>query len=487
MNDMWTALEEHTHAWRALDRQGLADAVWADYVSVRFGRSGDGRALEFLYPYLMRGDRSLRLHALEVARRVFEGAGPGSLGQLDWFIRNPDPFLRDRAVQVVGAALTGWPVEAILQELRPWLGHPNQFIRRQALTALSRAAVGTSSPEALAVVADAAPACRLGEGERALADARICAGRPVEEVFARLVRPDAGPGWRGIDLAMGILLAGADERWLRRGYAQHFEPRLHRRRRAGDPPWAFDQFIRRSAAEGFARAHAGGGAPALEALMHLTDNACTLHALMGLQEMLFAGADADAGRPALEAWLASDDPMVQRIAAAALGHLLDGTADEAAIERLRALLMARNRAVAAAAIEALGRVGRSSCDAALRQADLDLTGDGETAVAAIAALGRLFEGSGDRAAFGDLRQTADACRMGRRPGRKHSRPLTACIRAVGAVFAGTGSMEPVDFLLDAINLSTAPWNPYRWAAGRGLVMIEFPAATVAAAQDRPWI
>ena len=54
MKDMWTDLAEGTHAWQALDRQILADAVWGPYVTARFARTGDPRALEYLYPYLNR-------------------------------------------------------------------------------------------------------------------------------------------------------------------------------------------------------------------------------------------------------------------------------------------------------------------------------------------------------------------------------------------------------------------------------------------------
>jgi hypothetical protein len=48
-------------------------------------------------------------------------------------------------------------------------------------------------------------------------------------------------------------------------------------------------------------------------------------------------------------------------------------------------------------------------------------------------------------------------------------------------------MEPVDFLLDALSLSRARYCAYRWSAGRALVMIEFPAATIARTLDTPWI
>ncbi len=63
MKDIWEVLAERTQAWGALNRQGLADAVWADYVSFRFGRTGDPRALDYLYPYLNGRERGYALQA----------------------------------------------------------------------------------------------------------------------------------------------------------------------------------------------------------------------------------------------------------------------------------------------------------------------------------------------------------------------------------------------------------------------------------------
>ena len=99
MKDLLNTLEERTRAWNALGRQGVADAVWADYVSIRFGRTGDPRALEYLYPYLNHAVKETRLKAIDVAAHVFEGRGPKVVDALDYFTKNPDHFLSDRAVQ----------------------------------------------------------------------------------------------------------------------------------------------------------------------------------------------------------------------------------------------------------------------------------------------------------------------------------------------------------------------------------------------------
>jgi hypothetical protein len=106
MQDMWTALEERSRSWRALDRQALADGIWADYVTVRFSGTGDAQALQFLYPYLNHAEKGgKRTGAIAVAARVFRGCGPRAIGELDYLTRNTDAFLRDRAVHVVGAAV----------------------------------------------------------------------------------------------------------------------------------------------------------------------------------------------------------------------------------------------------------------------------------------------------------------------------------------------------------------------------------------------
>ena len=93
MKDLWKALEEQSSAWNALARQGLADTIWADYVSIRFGRTGDPRALDYLYPYLNNAAKQTRLQAIEVAARVFEGRGPRALDSLDYFTQYCGHFL----------------------------------------------------------------------------------------------------------------------------------------------------------------------------------------------------------------------------------------------------------------------------------------------------------------------------------------------------------------------------------------------------------
>jgi len=487
MKDMWTALEEHTRAWHALDRQGLADAVWADYVTARFSRTGDARALPFLYPYLNRGDSNVRLQAIEVAGRVFHTAGPKAVRDLDYFTRNLDPFLRDRAVQVIGAALAEWPAKVILEHLAPYLNHPNQFIRQQAVTALSRAAFGSGDEGVLLEIRRVADRSRLGERERHLAVARVFAGRPTDGAYGAVAVPDIEWSWRGTDLAVGILLRGASDEWYRRGCREFFEPRLNRKPKPGDPHRFCAQFTHRSAIEGLCRAAAGKGMDALERMLHLRGNACTARALIANAPACFAGAESQDHRGPLLELLRTGDVPAQRVAAVCLGSLLDGSEDEAAAAALKELCGARNRAVAAGAVRGLGMVARSTCDEELRALCLDLAGDPQTAAPAVEGLGMVFQGSGRSDILADIRERAEAYRHSRVPGKKHSRPLAACFYAAGLVYQGTGSMEPVDFLVDALALSRTRYCAYRWSAGRALVMIEFPATTIARTLDQPWI
>jgi len=489
MKDLWTLLEEHTRSWRALDRQGLADTVWFDYVTARFSRTGDARALEFIYPYLNRGEPDIRRNAIEVAAQVFHGVGPNAIAALDYFTQNTDPFLKDRAVRVVGAAVADWAPKIVLEHLSGYLNHPNQFIQRQTVTAVSRATFGTGDVAVLSEIKRLAPACKLRQEEFRLAIARVFAGRPTEETYSLVAVPAAEGSWRGTDLAVGILLRGASDEWRQRGCREFFEPRLHRQRQPGDPPYRlWHQFTQRAALEGLCRAASGKGMEPLRRMLHLRTNTCTLHALLTCAPECFAGADVATNRGPLMELLRSGDVPEQRIAAACLGKLLSASEDQEAVGELRNLAAgARNRSVAAQAIGALGSVARSTCDSGLRALCLKLAGDFQTAAAAIEALGTVFQGSGRGDILADIRQHAEAYRHRPAPGRKHFRPLTTCFHAAGLLYQGTGSMEPVGFLLDALALRRTRWCPYRWSAGRALVMIEFPASTIALTEDQPWI
>ena len=54
-----------------------------------------------------------------------------------------------------------------------------------------------------------------------------------------------------------------------------------------------------------------------------------------------------------------------------------------------------------------------------------------------------------------------------------------CYRATGLLYLGTGSIEPVAFLLDVLELPrVSRMLEYHWRAARALVMIEFSAATL---------
>ena len=145
-------------------------------------------------------------------------------------------------------------------------------------------------------------------------------------------------------------------------------------------------------------------------------------------------------------------------------------------------------AVAAAAIVGAGCVARGTCDESLRALCLDLARREPTARAAVEALGLVFQCSGRKEVLADLRELAEAYRSRPAKSRHQYRPLTECYLSAGRVYMGTGSMEPVDFLLDV--LAARPiikWCNYRWAAGRALVMTEFPAHTFERALEQPWV
>ena|GEM_PF-2089126 len=479
MKNMWTTLEERTHAWHALGRQGLADAIWADYVSVRFGRTSDPRALEYLYPYLNHADRRTRLRAIDVAARVFEGRGPRVIDALDYFTGNPDPFLRDRAVQVVGAAVSGSRDEVVLEVLAPYLNHRNQFIRKLALVALGKASAGQASVKVLAEIQRVAQTPGPREDEVDLAIARAFAGRPTEEVYVLVAKPKlAGRIDTGNERAVSTLVRGASEEWYERAWREIFEPRLH----AGDEMGWRRDFIRRDGISALCYASPGRGMDPLRRMLHLRHNRCTGHAMLSSAQECFAEADPEVNRDPLIELARNGDVQAQKIAAVCLGRMMMGAEDAETIGVLRELCGARNKAVQSAALSGLGMAARSTCDEVLRRLCLDHALVGETATAAIRALGMVFLGSGRADVFEDIRAKAELYRTRPVRGRKHCKPLAACYWATGLTYLGTGSMEPVDFLLDVLAQPRVPrMYPYQWSAAKALVMIEFSEARL------PWM
>jgi hypothetical protein len=171
----------------------------------------------------------------------------------------------------------------------------------------------------------------------------------------------------------------------------------------------------------------------------------------------------------------SGDIQEQRIAAVCLGRLVMGADDADAIELLRDLCAARNRAVRAAAVTGLGMAARSTCDEELRRTCLGLTLEDETGTPAIGALGMIFLGSGRSDVFGELRKLAEGYRARPVRSKRHCRPLAKCYLAVGRVFLGTGSLEPLPYLLDVLASPRVAraCDEYHWCAARALMMVEF--------------
>ena len=471
MKDIWHALEERTRAWHALGRQGLATDIWADYVSVRFGRTGDPRALEYLYPYLNHAHRGTRLRAIEVAARVFEGRGPRAVDALDYFTKNPDLFLRDRSAIVVGAAVTGSPDRALLEILAPYLNHQNQFIRKLAVETLGKAAAGRGSARVLEEILRVAEATKIKARDVDMAIARTFSGRPIEEAYAHVAKLElVNRIDTGNQQAVAVLVRGASDKWYERACHECFEPRLHADEAVG---WRRN-FVRRDGIGALSWAAAGHGMEALNRMLHLRGERCTGHAMLHAAPGCFAGADPDANRTPLDDLMRNGDVPAQRIAAVCLGRMAMDVGDEESIGALRELCGARNKAVQAAALFGLGMAAKSTCDEELRKLCLDRASNGETASAAIQALGMIFLGSGRSDVFSDIRITAESYRVRPVRGKRHCKPLAACYEAAGLLYLGTGSTEAVAFLLDVLALpKTRRMDEYRWCAARALVMTEF--------------
>ena len=484
MKDMWTDLAERTHAWQALDRQILADAVWGPYVTARFARTGDPRALEYLYPYLNRSHPNTRHAAIGVAGRIFEGKGPAAVAELDYFTRNTDSFIRDRAVDVVGATVMGHSEEVVLETLAPYLNSRNHFVQWRAMDAMSRTLAGSASEGAFAEIERVRQATQPDQLEVDWAVARLFGGKPSEPAFAVLARPAATFDMVE-DTAMGTLVRGADDTWYERAYQEFFAPRLHA---SADEFQGFaQQFVQRAAIQGLCTASPGRGMEMLRRLLHLQNNSVTCYVILEMAPVCFSGADVESNRKQLTDLARSSKLHEQRIAAVCLGRLVMGAEDGESIDLLKELTDSRNKALRAAALKGLGMAARYTCDEELRMTCLRQAGDDETARAALGALGMIFQASGRFDIFDDIRGKAEAYR--RRPvqGRRQYRPLVQAYLSAGLVYQGTGSTEPVDFLLDALRPSPVQWCSYRAAAGKALVMIEFPERTLTRVYGDEWI
>lgn len=471
MKDLWMALEERTRTWDAIRRQGLADAIWESYVSTRFRRTGDRRALEYLYPYLNHADRETRLHAITVAALVFEGRGPTAIDALDYFTKNPDLFIRDRAVIVVGAAVTGSRDEVILDALSPYLNSPNQYTRKLAMVALGRAAVGQASARVLAEILRIAQLPGTREDEVRLAVATVFAGRPNEGVWSLV----AGSGsLEDIDKdnawATAVLVRGASNDWYERACAEVFDPRF----RVGDEMGWRRGFIMRNGVTALSHAGMGKGMDPLDRMLDLRFSRTPGNALLKCAPRCFVGADPDANRMPLIELMETGDVPEQRIAATCLGRMVMGAEDETAIGALRTLCETKNKAVQAQALIGLGMSARSCCDEDLRRLCLARFGHGETASAAITALGLVYLGSGRGDVFSEIKARAIALREEPVRSRRYRKPLAACYAAAGLLYLGTGSEEPVEFLLDVLAHPPRRSDEYRWVAAKSLVMVETP-------------
>ena len=472
MGDLWQELELRTRGWDALARQSLADAVWQDHVDARFVGTGDARALPLLFPYLRGGDRATRLRAITTAGRVFQGAGTAALTHLDWFTRHPDPFLRDRAVVVVAAALEGAAPATVTGVLRPWLDHANRFVRRSALDGLAQACAGSGDAMVLGELERGA--ATLGEPLSRSAVARVFAGRPDAAIWARVADE--------VD-AVAILARGAGEAWFLRARDEVLAPRLTADVLPGEAAWWIG-FRQRFALLALARVGRGYGMAALRPALALASAPIAGHALLSAAQPMFAGADEAVERPPLLALLRDGDAGRQRVAALALGRLLMGDADAEVLAALADGCRSRSGAVRAAMLLGLGLAARSSRDGELLALARAHLGHPETAVAALRAIGLLALGTADPAATALVRGELARWRTAPRPGPAHLRPLAACHWALGLIHLGTGDPSPLDDLLPTLALpDTLANREYRRAAAKALALIEHSEARLSLAAD----
>ena len=475
MSDLWRTLEERSSNWNVISRQGLVDSIWLHYVTARFGRTGDPRALDYLYPYL--GKAATRHQAVRVARDVFEGRGAQVLETLTYFTQNPDPFLKDRAVRLVGAAMTGSGWEAILQTLQPYLRSRNQFVRRQAVVALSQAAREEASDVVLAEILEVAAATpAIGSNLLMSAITLLYQGAPTEETYRLVVKPERNWSRNIIDFEgdtdkVGHLVMGADEVWFDRLCEDVLELMLTLDEFPEEVGRGWMRPMRhRGAVYGLSTAGAGRGMKPLLRMLEVRHGHCAIHSMMRLAPRCFVGAELNDCLEPLSELAAIGDVATQRVACVCLGRLVMDQDCEDVIRVLADLCSANNGAVRAAAVRGVGMAARSLSDESLRRICLRLIDEPETSRAALRALGTIYLGTGRSDVFGEIHDRAVALRNRPVRGKKHNKPLAACYFSAGLIYAGTGSLDPVEFLLDGM---ARPRESQHMAA-KALVMTEFP-------------
>jgi hypothetical protein len=476
MTDLWTALEEHSRSWSPMDRQSLANKIWDLYVTARFARTGDVRALDYLYPYLNHADREVQLRAIRVVGTVFEGRGVRALDAVRYLTENPRHFLKDRAVTVVGATLKGTRLKLALPVLIPYLESGNTFTRKLALAALRAAAEGRASQEVVELI-DTYAADFPGLQRRAIA--QVFAGKPNEEIYSRLAGDvgdyeNATQRSRHHAGSIATIVKGAGIEWFDRADKEMFDPFKDPDLGSKHPLWR--GIWQREAVTGISQAGAGLGMAALSRMIHLAKRRCPGHAMLKRAPNCFVGADYDTNKPELIELIDGGDVPTQRVGAICLGRLAQDTGDQEVIDRLVTLTGSRNGAVRAAGLRAMGMVARSTCDERLTETCFDAIPKGECRRAAYEAIGDLYAGSGRSDIF--RRLSGEARSLKSMPARRvANKSLAACYRAVGAVYRGTGSSDPFIYLVEILSLPEKQGHDvYRRAAAQALVDVEFAEA-----------
>lgn len=479
MNDLWKHLEEQSRSWDELNRQGLAGAIWSDYVTARFRRTGDPGALKYLYPYLV--NVRTRARAVRTACTVFEGGGPRAAHHLTYFTQNPDEYLKDRSVVVVGAALAGSSPPAILDTLSPFLESRNSFVRKQAVIALGSAARGHADETILTAIQETAGKTPdLLPGAVAAAIASVYSGSPDEKVYD-LVDPS-----RNLEHC-ALLVQNADEDWFNRfcddalDRAFTLEPLPE----DGGAKWrTINRHI--SAVRSSAIAGRGRSIPAFERMLRVRNGGKNVKNMLNHGPRCFLDVSEQDCVPYLKELARGGDVPSQRVAAVCLGRRMLRTDDEDTIGLLTDLCGANNRSVRASALRGLATAARSSCDERLRALCLEQAADPETAREAILTLGAVFLASGRRDVFDDIQGLVVGLRSQPEHGNRHNKPLSTCYAATGLVYLGTGATDPIEFLLDGIARPKASRSRLRWygnpwgigSAARALVLIDFPESVI---------
>ena len=475
MDGIWDALAEKSRSMKALNRQGMADAIWPYFLLARYAKTGQAESLDFLIPYLQHADKSYRSRALDVTARIYDGAGQSAIADLEYITKNADLRIRDRSVHVVAACLKTLPPAEMLSGLAGYISHKNHFIRAQALRELGQCGYQTGSKDLLNAILDIR---NHGNSQlyRDLALSRIFSGNPTDEVYCRVAKPEfAAAIDNGNSYTTALLVRGDKTGYRDMALEAVLRPRLETRIEG----W-LGQLIRRDGVIGMVVAFPDKPGFVLESVLPVIGEACVFRASLAWLPSLFQNSEDSFLRDKLIQLAESDDERVGTVAIACLGRYLRGS-DEEIPNVLRDACHAKSSGLQAQALLSLGMAAEGTADSSIMRLLQNNVGRYDLAVASILSMGFLNKGLGEGKATSIILNVLEDFTVNPKPGRRSNKRIRNALLALGLAYAGTGLDNPVEVLFEYVSLPAYARNAeYRRCAARALTMIQFPEPRIQA-------